>query len=950
MEMTAAEYESSSLAHYGILRKSGRYPWGSGKNPNQRSKTFLDIIKEHEKEGLTEAQIVKLYQDVDENGNRISSSFTVADLRAKKAIAVNLQKQDQIRTAQAWKDKGLGWSEIARRMSTPEKTYNESTIRSLLEPGRQDRLQELHNVAEMLKRQVAEKGMIDIGAHVERDLPIGDNPETRIGISKDKFQTAVSMLKEEGYQVHTFQGPQVGTGEMTNYKVLVKPGVTQKEAWSNRGNIRLISEKTVDGGQSWQELAFSKPPSVDLKRVGIRYKEDGGADADGVIYVRPGKNDISLGKVQYAQVRIAVNGTHFLKGMAIYKDDLPPGVDLLFNTNKSNTGNKLDALKPLKKIKGTDEVDWQNPFGSFPKIEGGQIKDADGNVTSAMNKLYEQGDWNNWSRTISRQVLSKQSPDLARSQLDLTFDRKVEEFERIKALTNPMIKRRLLETFADEVDSSALRMKAVNMPRQATRVLLPVSSMKPDEVYAPTYPNGTRVSLVRFPHAGTFEIPELTVNNRNREATALFTKKGTKEVHAPDAIGIHPKVAERLSGADFDGDSVVVIPHTPRGKLQNRAPLEGLKGFDPQKYKVPLGPRTEKFPDGTPTISDRSKQIEMGKVTNLIADMTLKGAKDDELANAVRHSMVVIDSEKHNLDYKASERDHNILALKRRYQGVHEKGQLKGASTLITRATSEQRVDKRKDAPAGPGRTRLSNATVDNRTGKKLYVPTGEINKNTGKPKKFRSRKLAETDDAFTLVSEHGGTEIERVYAAHSNRLKKLGNEVRLAAVRSEPIPKSKSAGEVYAKEVQSLHAKLNEAQKNAPLERQAQALANQILAQRRQANPGMEEAEKKKIKGQALEAARTRTGAKKARVDIEDREWDAIQAGALSKQKLKDILSNTDIEKLRERATPKQNPVMTTVMQRRAEQMRSSGATYAEIADALGIPQSTLQSSLGSG
>jgi hypothetical protein len=93
----------------------------------------------------------------------------------------------------------------------------------------------------------------------------------------------------------------------------------------------------------------------------------------------------------------------------------------------------------------------------------------------------------------------------------------------------------------------------------------------------------------------------------------------------------------------------------------------------------------------------------MGKVTNLIADMTVRGANSDELARAVKHSMVVIDAEKHNLDYKASERQNGILALKKKYQGVNEKGQLKGASTLITRATAREDVDRRKPRRAKEG-------------------------------------------------------------------------------------------------------------------------------------------------------------------------------------------------------------------------------------------------------
>lgn len=936
--------EESYLAHYGILRRSGRYPWGSGKNPHQRSKTFLSIIEEYEKQGMSQAEIAKLFDDR-ENG----FPFTSRHIRALKTRAVTLQKEEQIRQAHTLRDKGMGFSEIGRHMN-----LNESTVRSLLEEGRLEKLSELQKTVDMLKRQVDEKGYVDVGAHVERDLPLDPlEPHIRVGISKDKFETALIMLQEEGYLVDTFKGPQAGTGEMTTYRGLAKPGTTQTQLWENRHSLQVIAEKSPDGGKSWQDLTFKKPPSIDVSRVAVAYKEDGGADADGVIYVRPGVKDVSIGKSQYAQVRMAVNGTHYLKGMAIYKDDLPPGVDVMFNTNKAKAvlgPNKLEAMKELKKVplrdaKGnlvkkdgktvdSDEVDWTNPFGSFPKL-GGQILDKDGNVESAMNRLTEQGDWDTWSRNLSRQMLSKQKPELAEAQLALTHDRRRQEFETIKSLTNPLIKKTLLESFAEDTDSSAVHLKAANMPKQATKVIMPVRSMKTDEVFAPTLPNGTRVALVRFPHAGTFEIPELTVNNRNREANALF-RQG-KKVEAPDAIGIHPKVAERLSGADFDGDTVVLIPNN-KGQIVHRPALEGLKNFDPQKYKVPT-PKEDPV-NGRYTITDKRKQDEMGKVTNLISDMTIRGASDTDLAKAVRHSMVVIDSEKHNLDFKASERENNIIALKKTYQGVTDRGQPRGASTLITKATSEARVPKRKPRPAAEG------GPIDRATGKKMYVPTGEVDKH-GNVKKFRSRKLAETDDAYTLVSEGRGTKIEQIYADHSNRLKALANEARKEMVHTTPTPRSKSAAKIYSKEVESLDAQLNEALKNAPLERRAQTLADHIVAQRKRANPDMEKSELKKIKGQALEEARVRTGAKKHRIDISDREWEAIQNGAISIDKLGKILRNTDVDKLKERATPREKPVMTTVMTTRAKQMLNSGATPAEVAEALGIPVSTLTSSL---
>jgi hypothetical protein len=308
-------------------------------------------------------------------------------------------------------------------------------------------------------------------------FPLGTTPETRIQISKDKFNTAISMLKEEGYQVHPLRFQQVGTGEFTNYKVLTKPGVTQRDVFLNRYDIKQITKKTDDGGRSYNDNALKPPLYIDPKRVGIRYKEDGGANADGVIYVRPGVQDLHLGKSNYAQVRIAVKGDYYLKGMAVYKDDLPHGVDLQFNTNKSNTGNKFDAMKEMKKDK-EGNIDPVNPFGAAIKLNG-QLKDEHGKVISVMNRVNDEGDWGKWSRTLSRQVLSKQSPELAKSQLALTYEKRRDEYEKIKALTNPEIKKKLLDSFSDDTDSSSVHLKAANLPRQATRVILPVNSMKP---------------------------------------------------------------------------------------------------------------------------------------------------------------------------------------------------------------------------------------------------------------------------------------------------------------------------------------------------------------------------------------------------------------------------------------------------------------------------------------
>ena len=883
------EEKADYFAHYGTPRHSGRYPWGSGNNAPEstRNRDFLDSVEKLRNDGLSETEIAR------------GMGITTTQLRAKKTIARAEAKQAQIGQAQRLKDKGYSNVAIGQRLG-----INESSVRSLLAPGQKDRADVLQSTASMLKDQVGEKGYIDVGSGVENHL----------GISSTKLNTAVAMLKEEGYTLHYVKVEQLGTGKQTTIKVLAKPDTPYSEVYQNRGQIKQITDFSDDGGRTY--LGLHEPISVDSKRIDVRYSEDGGAEADGVIYVRPGVKDVSIGNASYAQVRIAVDGTHYLKGMAMYKDDLPEGTDLLFNTSKSKGARKLDAFKEMK-----DDPD--NPFGATVR----QIveKDSSGKekVTSAMNIVNEEGDWGGWSKSLSSQMLSKQDPKLAQSQLNMTYERKTNELNEIMGLTNPAVRKKLLEAYADAADSSSVHLKAAALPRQAAHVILPVDSMKSNEIYAPNYRNGEKVVLVRYPHGGTFEIPELRVNNRNVEARKLI---GTG---AKDAIGIHSKVAERLSGADFDGDTVLVIPNS-HGSVKTSPALEGLKGFDPRSS----------FPayDGMKSITSSRKQQEMGNITNLIADMTIRGANSDELARAVRHSMVVIDSEKHNLDYKASAAVNGIAELKAKYQGSARAG----ASTLITRAGAETRVPERKPRSASKG------GPIDLVTGRKVYEETGATYTNKeGKTvvKTVKSKRLAETDDAHTLSS---GTAIEEVYAEHSNKVKALANTARKEAATTKTTPYSPSAKAAYPNEVSSLDAKLNLALKNRPLERQAQVLANTQVSQKRQATPNMDPADVSKIKAQALNEARVRTGAKKQMIIPSQSEWDAIQAGAISNNKLTQIINNSDLDAVKKLATPKFEPKMTSAKQMRAQSMLSSGYTQAEVADALGVSLTTLKVGIG--
>lgn len=898
--------EEDYLAHYGILRRSGRYPWGSGGNANQNHRSFLDMVNAMKAEGLSEADISKGFD------------ISIKDLRALQSIATNELKAANISMAVRLKDKGYSAQAIADRMGLA----GESSVRSLIASNAAEKAQQLEATKNLLKDQIENGGYLDVGAGVEQYA----------GMSRTQFDTVLTALRNDGYGIINVQVDQVNGQGKTLIKVLAKEGVTYKDVVTDKDNIKSIAVKVTDDGV----VSVRPPESLDIKRLKINYDEDGGTAADGTMYIRPGVADLDMGGSHYAQVRIAVDGTHYLKGMAVYKDDLPKGVDVVFNTNKSNTGDPKDALKPMKTLPD-GSLDVDNPFGASIKPGGQRGK---------LNIVNEAGDWNDWSDSTASQMLSKQDRTLVREQLDKVTSYQRKELDKILSLTNPAVKQKLLQSYADDVDAAAVHLKGAAMPRQATKVILPVNSMRDTEIYAPTFKNGERVSLVRYPHGGTFEIPELTVNNRQKDAKKLLG-------NAVDAVGINSKVAERLSGADFDGDSVVVIPNNS-GKIKSTPALEGLKGFDPKKQYPAY--------DGMKPMTEKQKALEMGNVSNLITDMTIKGANTSEIARAVRHSMVVIDAEKHKLNYKQSAIDNGIPQLKEKYQG----GAKSGASTLVSRSTSEIKVPKRQMGyridpdtgekiykETGEGYTRRRTLkvkdpvtgkkvdVVDPVTGKKIYDPD-----DPGKwiPKTSDSTKGAEAKDAHTLSS---GTAVEKIYADHANRLKAMGNEARKELVATKPTPYSPSAKRVYAKEVDSLNAKLNVALKNAPRERQAQVIANAVVRQKREANPYMDKDELKKVSAKALATARTRTGANKDLVDITPREWEAIQSGAVSNHKLTQILNNTDVQKVKELATPRENRVMTDAKQQRARNLLASGRTPSEVAAILGVPVSTLTSSM---
>ena len=898
--------ESNILEHYGTKRHSGRYPWGSGDNPYQHSGDFLSRVEELKKKGLSEKEILETINDSLPDEYKMGlTEFRTARQKAghdRKAL-----EYDQIR---ALKDDGLGWKEIGDKLG-----MSESSVRSKYNNAIGEKASQAEKIAATLKEEVDKKGMIDISEGANQVL----------GVSESKLDEAAYILEAEyGYQRYGVGIRQpTNVRQQTNITVLAKPEFDQKYAYQHQDQIDSLGDyHSDDGGETFTKL--QRPSSLDSSRVAIRYGDEGGLDKDGVMEIRRGVPDLDLGKSHYAQVRILVDGDHYLKGMAVYSDDLPDGVDVMFNTNKPSGTPKMKVLKEAK-------ADPDNPFGAAIKANGQSMYiGEDGKEhLSPINKLKEEGDWDTMSRNVSSQFLSKQPKKLIENQLNLTVADYKAQYEEIMRYDNPTVKKKLLNDFADTVEGTSMTLKASAFPGQSTKVILPINKIKETEAYCPTYENGTRLALIRYPHAGTFEIPIVTVSGK-RNLGAI-----------QDAIGINAKVAERLSGADFDGDTVMAIPVTDKVNIKSTRALKALEGFDPKTaYAVPEG-----NPNNVRLMKKEEKQREMGVISNLITDMTLRGADEDELARAVKHSMVVIDAEKHKLDYKRSERENGIPELKQKWQiRVDEEGATHygGASTLLSRRKQTVRVPERRGS-----------VRVDKETGEYIYKESGRTftDPKTGKERKAEDTVslISETKDARTLSS---GTIQENLYADFSNKLKAMANQARKEAVNMKGIQRNPEAAKAYAPEVASLKEKYNNMVANKPKERKAMLIANANIKakiQEQGLDPTIDKKEIKKISSVEMQRARDSVGAsgRKSKITFTDREWEAVQAGAISDNMLTKFLNSSDSDEIVKRAMPKNVAVMTSAKMSKANAMLRSGYSYAEIAKACGVPESTVYSAL---
>lgn len=976
------------LEHYGMPRRSGRYPWGSGEDPYQHEGDFLSRVEKLKADGWTETP------------ENIKKEFglTTSQYRIEKSICNDERKASDIARAKSLKQDGLSTSEIGRKMGV-----NESTVRGWFDQEQKARYQQSKNTADLLKKEIAKKKMIDVGK----------NAEIELGISREKLDTALYLLEREGYHVYGGRVPQpTNKDQMTTLKVLCAPEIKNSEIY-NYDKIQTLNDYiSRDGGETY-EKRFTYPASMDSRRVKIILKNEVGPDGfvgeaqDGLIQVRRGVKDLDLGNSRYAQVRILVDGDKYLKGMAVYSDNIPDGYDVVFNSNKNK---REDAFKKIKN-------DPDNPFGSSIKDanQGGQYwydpktgQHVPSSTPSAklglINKRADQGDWTEWADALPSQFLGKQSQSLAKKQLNLAKANKEAEYDEIMSLTNPTIKKYYLKKFADSCDSAAVDLKAAALPGQKYHVIIPINTLKDDEIYAPQYKPGTKLALIRYPHGGTFEIPVLTVTDKNPLA---------KKIIGPDSIdgvGITKKVADRLSGADFDGDTVMCIPTNDRHgkvKITSTPPLEGLKNFDSKQYKfdevkVDKNGKEHYYRNGREFKVMKNTNTQMGVISNLITDMTLAGATDAEKAAAVRHSMVVIDAEKHKLDYKQSYMDNNIASLQKKYQPKYDaNGNLirgGGASTILSRSKGQAIVEKRKgqarinikgkpwynpNKPEGallytraddkdlyyaqdkynkktgirtlyttdgkeinydvkdPGAYKKYNPVMKKDSSGKIYFtsPDGKL-KYKYKARTITSTNMAETDDAMSLVSP-AKHPMEIIYAEYANSMKALGNKARKSMVSTGNLKSDPQAKKIYAKEVSSLEAKLNDALKNSIKERTATRLAVTEINKKKKDQPDLKPEDIRKMSQRSLTKYREQVGSvsrKERSINITDREWEAIQAGAITENKLKQILANSDPDSLRQRAMPRENKSLSNAQIARIKAMNNSNFTIAQIAEKMGI------------
>ena len=820
---------------------------------------------------------------------------------------------------------------LAQEMSNPDEHITKSqmdevfqspagTAARILSNGRSKKDAKMNEIHDKLVERVKEVKYLDIG----------EGTEIQLGLTRETLGGIVKTLEAEGYHTHTITRKNL-TDDTKGIKmvVLTKDGDLESVK-KHKYDIRTLDAWYDPEGK----LRDIEPPKqLDWDRVKIKYGDEGGVARDGMMQVRPGAEGLDLGDSRYAQVRIAVGGTSYMKGVAIvdHLQTFPPGTDIIFNTNKPKGTPREKVLKDLK-----GEVMSDNPFGAVIKSQKGYI-----------NFVQKEGDWNEWSAGLAAQMVSKQPDKFVKSQLDKTFDNIKRDFDSFKAIPNTAIQSYFLENYAKSLTTKANKLKTDGVEGERAQLLLSNPDLKPNEIYAPNYKNGETLYLIRYPHGGTFEIPVLTVNNNHQSSRKLLG-------NAVDAVMVHPSAGQKLSGADYDGDTVYVLPANKNNPITSTTLPPALRKkvaeFDPEVYHRDVPENV----NGGHLYRKKFTTDQMGIATNLISDMTTLKAPMGDIVDATLYSMVVIDSWKHNYDLKQAKQDFRINELKKKYQGAANAG----SATVITRARSKVKVYTHYDGTLE--RVKEKTRKVTGANGKTYNEKYYVLEDGTEVPKKRTKevRLMDITADANTLKSQFKNSTEDR-YAAYANSLKALQNEAIKANAALKMPKRDPQAAKRYAQEVESITEKLRKAMSKAPIERQIELLAEQRY--RHYLRPEMDADDRKKL------AARSRLTARKIvtgqtqgpkskrseRLHLTDLEWEAILHNAVSPTTIKSVLKYTDDDEVREKVIPRgyQTIPAAKVSRARAMLSQTSGGkpkyTYAEVAEALGVSVDALRDNI---
>lgn len=97
---------------------------------------------------------------------------------------------------------------------------------------------------------------------------------------------------------------------------------------------------------------------------------------EGIIEIRPGVPELSLGDKRYSMVRVFIGvSKHFIKGMAVYSEEIPEGYDIVFYTRLKSNGTfagygqverKRRTQKPFEIIEAPGC--WKEWTESLPKL------------------------------------------------------------------------------------------------------------------------------------------------------------------------------------------------------------------------------------------------------------------------------------------------------------------------------------------------------------------------------------------------------------------------------------------------------------------------------------------------------------------------------------------------------------------------------------------------------